>query len=319
MTRKNDSDRYRESSEPERRRNGLWRLEEERSGRDAENLDYARERRAWTDEEIRQAVPIQERLRDNLLREEGFWVAQEPQERDPEEVWKEKERLLFGQAGGRGLLEAGGQQEENRFFHIGRTLRIQLAASILLFAAVWAVFHTNTAKTEPVRQAVREVMTNEWNFKAVSVWYEKRFGTLPSFLPAYHSSGEAATEVGANRAEPYAVPVRGTISSSFTDSTPWIGLATAAGAPVSAMDGGMVTYSGEQTDGGLTLTIRHSGGMESTYAGFAELTLQKGDWVQKGEALGRVSRHEDNGRGQFRFAVMKDGLYVNPVEWVKFD
>lgn len=316
----NGTGRYREEA-PERRRDGTWKLSEQ-SKEETEDPWRPRERRPWTDEEIRRALPIQERLRNNLLREEGYCPTDsEPIERDPEAVWKEKERLMFGQAGsGSGSFGFDGADAEKGARRIGRTVRIQLAASLVLFAAVWGVFHTESPKTEPARQAVRDVLTKEWNFTAVSAWYEKRFGTLPSFLPAFHSKeGNDATEAAAHRAESFAVPAQGAVSSSFADQTPWISLATAVGTPVMAIDDGMVTYAGEQADGGLTLSIRHTGGMESTYTGLDELKLTKGDWVQKGETIGRVARNAESGQGLLRFAVMKDGLYVNPVEWVHFD
>jgi len=297
-----------------------WPDEKERYQGKEQAAPPVRTRGPWSDEEIRAARSIQQRLRDGYLQEEGYWLPpQESVERDPEEVWKEKERQLFGNSGDGGGFGYDRDEPKGRL-GISHTLRIQLAASLVLFAAVWGVFHVNSAKTEPARQAVRDVMTKEWNFTAVSTWYEKRFGTLPSFLPAFHTKeGNEAAKVDAGQAEAYAVPVAGTIASAFADDTPWIGLATAAGTPVKAIDSGLVTNAGEQADGVLTLTVRHAGGVESTYTGLEELKLQKGDWVQKGETIGRVSRAAASGQGRFRFAVMKDGLFVNPLEWVHFD
>ncbi|WP_438434358.1 peptidoglycan DD-metalloendopeptidase family protein [Gorillibacterium sp. sgz500922] len=277
-----------------------------------------RPRRPWTDDEIREAQSVQQRLRAGFIREEGYLIPpEEPVERDPEAVWKEKERQLFG-AGGGGMLTPGGDEPGSRL-RLGHTLRIQLAASLVLFAAVWAIFQVNTAKTEPARQAVRVIMTKEWNFTAVSAWYEKRFGTLPSFLPAFHGKENEAAKVNAGQAEPFAVPVTAALDSRFTDDTPWVGLAAAAGTPVKAIDGGMVVRAEEEADGELSLTLRHAGGIESTYTGLEELKLQKGDWVQKGETVGRISRNANTGQGAFRFALKKDGLFVDPAEWVHFD
>jgi stage IV sporulation protein FA len=316
-----DSDRYRE---PERRSAAAGRNEPERwpdgwsDEREAEWTGQApdRSRMPWTDEEIREARSVQQRLRGDSVRGAGDpGTPLGPQERDPERVWKEKEQQLFGGWSGGGN---DGGDEPRSSGRLGHTFRIQLAASIVLFAAVWSVFHVQSPATEPARQAVREVMTKEWNFAAMSAWYEQQFGTLPSFLPAFHGKDNQTTKVNAKLTEPYAVPVTGTVDSSFAEATPWIAVKVAVGTSVKAIDSGMVADSAD-VDGRHSLTVRHAGGIESTYTGLQELTLQKGDWVQKGETIGRVARDAETGQGQLRLAIRKDGLFVDPLEWVRLD
>ncbi|MEO3947143.1 M23 family metallopeptidase [Gorillibacterium sp. CAU 1737] len=276
----------------------------------------ARERSSWTDDDDRRAVPIQERLRTNLLQEEGYPDMEERVELDPEQLWREKEKSLFRPGAG-SLWHDDGRGPDREKGGVLRTLRLQLAASLLLFGGIWAVFHTPASQAEPARHWVRQVMTSEWNFTAVSDWYVRQFGTLPSFLPAFHEE-QKATEAATNRTEPLVLPVQGALTNEFSSSSPWVELTAPVGAGVSAIDAGLVIYTGNEGEQG-TITLQHTGGLESTYIGLEGVPLKKGDWVKRGEVIGRMERDPSTGQGLLRFSIRKDSQYVDPVEWVPFD
>ncbi|MCL6456484.1 MAG: M23 family metallopeptidase [Gorillibacterium sp.] len=263
-------------------------------------------------------------LRDSeghMLREEGYPLyTRNGLERDPEQVWKEKEQTMFSKSIlGRELVNTP-DIDKGQARGPGRIFRLQLTASLLIFVLLWGLFHYPRPTTAPARQEVASVMMKEWNFAAVSTWYQSKFGTIPSFLPTFRSKKAPEAEpAGAKRATPLNLPARSAIVSVFSPSHPWLELSTVVGTPVSAMDAGLVSFVGKQEGVGYTVTIRHMGGIESTYGLLDPIRLAQGDWVKIGETIGMATRNAATGKGAFSFAIAKDGDYVNPAEWIPFD
>lgn len=255
------------------------------------------------------------------LQEGGYPLySRYPLERDPEQVWKEKEERMFsGSLLGRTPPSTPGK-ENGQARGPGRTFRIQLVASVLIFALVWGLFQFPYPLTEKARSEISQAAEREWNFAAISAWYESKFGAAPSFLPTFRSGGQPeASAATAKRQAALHTPARATVATGFSAKHPWLELQTAVGSPVAAMEAGLVSLVSQQEGSGYTVTIRHMGGLESTYGLLAPIRLEQGDWVKNGETIGMAMKNTATGKGTFTFALSQDGTYVNPAEWISFD
>lgn len=88
---------------------------------------------------------------------------------------------------------------------------------------------------------------------------------------------------------------------------------------LSAADG-TVLEVGENALYGTYLVVEHSGGMQSRYAGIADLNVAKGDTVKVGQVLahlGKAMPAEAKQGVHLHFELTKDGNPVNLQEYVK--
>ncbi|WNQ12977.1 M23 family metallopeptidase [Paenibacillus aurantius] len=232
---------------------------------------------------------------------------------DPEYVWKLKERQLLG------LPPTLPEWETDRPGRPVRPIGWRLTVSAVLFAAVWGLFQVQAPWAADVQAVVRQSLTREWDFTRAAVWYEERFGAVPSFLPAFHPGEEGETKAASKSLQAFHVPARGTIVSAFANSHPWVVLQTEPGTVIHAMDTGRILSAGLKESSGYTLVIQHANGLQTTYGLLDKGAWAAGDWVKGGEALGKASLNSQTGRGSFYFAVMKDKEYLNPADVVRFD
>lgn len=257
-----------------------------------------------------------------FLQEGGYPLySRYPVERDPEQVWKEKEEHMFSRSLLGQPLATANHKDTGQTRRPGRTFRLQLMASALIFVLVWGLFHFPHPVTEKARNGIARAVGREWNFAAISAWYESKFGAAPSFLPTFRSAGqpEASAAAAKQRQATLHTPAQATVAAPFSAKHPWLELQTAVGSPVAAMESGLVTLVSQQEGSGYTVTIRHTGGLESTYGLLAPIRLEQGDWVKSGETIGMAMKSTTTGKGTFTFALSQDGTYVNPAEWISFD
>ncbi|WP_040950126.1 peptidoglycan DD-metalloendopeptidase family protein [Gorillibacterium massiliense] len=248
------------------------------------------------------------------------------EERDPEEVWKMKEKELFARRPSGDSLYGGSrivipENEESSGYLIGavRRFRIQLVLSAMLLAALWGLFHYPVSGSEPVKQVFRNMLDKEWDFAAVSVWYENRFGDLPSFLPAFHTDNSANTRQVGGKQKSFTRPLAGVVVTPFSNGHPWMEISAVPGSPVAAMDTGIVRFAGYRTDTGYTVVLRHSSGYETTYGYLTPGDMEKGNWVEAGGIIGSAGTNPTNGKGALYFALTKDKNVMDPAEVVRFD
>ncbi len=99
----------------------------------------------------------------------------------------------------------------------------------------------------------------------------------------------------------------------------WSGLwiAGAEGAPVRAVAGGRVAYTGWMHRYGLIAVLEHEGGFYSLYGHNQSVAVDVGDWVQPGEVIANVGAtggHEKNG---LYFELRRGTDAINPTAWLK--
>ncbi len=101
-------------------------------------------------------------------------------------------------------------------------------------------------------------------------------------------------------------PAAGDVSHPWTALQPWV-MFDCQGAPVCAVQSGTVTAVSRMSDGRQGVLVDHGNGLESVYAGLAEVTVASGDAVDRGGALGT------SGDGLY-FELRSGGESVDPSE-----
>ncbi len=194
---------------------------------------------------------------------------------------------------------------------------IQIFLSLVLIGAFWLMFQTGVAVPASWKQAVREVMTRDFNFAGVSAWYQERFGQVPTVLPVLTTNK--------------AVPVQGTAADR-----PWQGLDTwkvvkpfdpdstkmvldiGANGQIRNGETGWVTFVGEQPEYGLTVVVRLAGDREVWYGNLAAVAVEKDDMLKQGETLG-VAASSLEGKRILYLGMKENQQFIDPLEVIPLD
>ncbi len=89
-----------------------------------------------------------------------------------------------------------------------------------------------------------------------------------------------------------------------------------AGRPVRAVAGGTVKMAGVFTLLGGTVGIDHGQGLESIYMHLSKLATREGVAVEKGEVIGYVGSTGRSTGPHLHWALLANGVQVNPRQWV---
>ncbi|WP_281889035.1 M23 family metallopeptidase [Paenibacillus sp. YYML68] len=237
---------------------------------------------------------------------------------DPEEEWRRKyERDWSGFGRSDSYDPARGQQPPT-----DRTSRfaVKLLLSTLLFAGVWAMYQSEHPLAERGKQLVTASLNEPMDTAALTAWYERHFGTIPSILPAIQSTRHQEAEKVAVVPKHYFSPIEGKLLAPFSTELGGVLMEAEAGKPVSAVDTGLVVYAGDKDDTGYTIVLRHTDGMESVYGLIEPGTLQLNDWVKGGETVGTIAKPKsEKSAGTLFFSVTKAGKPVDPADVIPFD
>ena len=117
-------------------------------------------------------------------------------------------------------------------------------------------------------------------------------------------------------------PVRGQIIEGF-GVTPTgqhnagINIAAPQGAPVRAVDGGVVAYAGNQLRGyGNLVLIKHPDGLISAYAHCETLLVHRGERVVRGQLIARVGNTGGVDRPQLHFELRQGERALDPLRFL---
>ena len=119
-------------------------------------------------------------------------------------------------------------------------------------------------------------------------------------------------------------PARGRVVREFRGSgTPsalpfnGIEIAVADGAPVAAVHGGEVAFSGPFTGFGHLIIVQHGPGAFTLYGHLTSGSVGKGDRVETGQTIGRAGRPPGARDSRLYFELRVDGRPVNPLQWFR--
>ena len=96
-----------------------------------------------------------------------------------------------------------------------------------------------------------------------------------------------------------------------------INIAAPRGAPVAAIDGGVVAYAGNEVRGyGNLVLVKHASGWISAYAHCQELLVNKGDKVSPGQTIAKVGATGGVSEPQLHFELRRGKKAVDPREFL---
>lgn len=193
-------------------------------------------------------------------------------------------------------------------------LRTMIA--IVVFFAVAILFQNGSTKLESARQFISEAYQKEFNFAAISHWYESQFGRPLALIPREHDI--AIGDVESNPDIAYAVPANGQIRESFEQNGKGILIETEE-EYVEAVRSGFVISVGQQENSGKTIGIEHYDGSESWYGMLSEVEVKLYDHIEVGKPVGKVTVNEETGKGIFYFSIKQGDDYINPNDVISFD
>jgi len=118
----------------------------------------------------------------------------------------------------------------------------------------------------------------------------------------------------------FAWPLSGRILSSYGPKegglhNDGINIAAQPGDPVRAAENGVVVYAGNELAGfGNLLLLRHADNWVTAYAHNAELLVQRGDQVNRGQIIARAGRTGNVSTPQLHFEIRQGRQAVDPLQ-----
>jgi murein DD-endopeptidase MepM/ murein hydrolase activator NlpD len=95
-----------------------------------------------------------------------------------------------------------------------------------------------------------------------------------------------------------------------------IDLAAAAGTPVRATADGEVIFAGKDGRYGRTVLMDHGPGYRTRFAHLKKIETKKGDWVRRGDLIGKVGKTGNASGPHLHYEVIKNGRHVNPRSYL---
>jgi murein DD-endopeptidase MepM/ murein hydrolase activator NlpD len=96
-----------------------------------------------------------------------------------------------------------------------------------------------------------------------------------------------------------------------------INIAAPRGAPIEAVDAGVVAYAGNELRGyGNLLLVKHPNGWISAYAHCDQMLVKRGDKVARGQVIARVGSTGNVNEPQLHFELRHGNHAVDPREFL---
>jgi murein DD-endopeptidase MepM/ murein hydrolase activator NlpD len=96
-----------------------------------------------------------------------------------------------------------------------------------------------------------------------------------------------------------------------------LNIAAPRGAPVRAVDNGVVAYAGDRIRGfGQMVLLKHENGLITAYAHNDALLVERGDIVNRGQVIARVGSSGGVATPQLHFEVRKGTVAVDPAQYL---
>ncbi|MBD8069348.1 M23 family metallopeptidase [Bacillus sp. PS06] len=194
----------------------------------------------------------------------------------------------------------------------------KILASVCIVLIVAILFKNGSANLDPARNFVSKTMENDFQFAAISTWYQEQFGNPLAFFPTPEEK-DAETETAEGEKTPqFAVPATGRVTESFQDNGQGVMVETGSNSAVEAMNSGTVTFAGTKDNLGKTIIIQHADGSQSWYGNLESIKVPLYTYVKAGDEVGKVTDTE-NEKGMFYFAIKQGETFIDPIQVIKFD
>lgn len=203
---------------------------------------------------------------------------------------------------GFGNKSGSAPKQESGTSHLG----LQILFAALLFAMVALGKNTDMPIVQGPADWTATKMQEEFPFATVTAWYSDRFGDPLQVIQPKEEVGQ----------EPLAMPVNGTVTTSFQNDGKGIILTTENGSQVNAVREGTVIFAGNDPESGKTVILQHEDGSKTTYGYLSSIDVYLYENVQSQAGLGTVKAEEGN-NAEFFFAIEKDNTFLDPVQVIK--
>jgi len=197
---------------------------------------------------------------------------------------------------------------------------LQVLLAVSLFLIVGILFRDTTPRFDKARSFISETMDKEFQFAAVSDWYENTFGKPLALLPDTTKQQETVQVNKDDKSEHvYAVPAAGRVLEPFSKDRQGIMVETGRDSYVEAIDDGIVIDVGVKDEIGKTIVIQHSDGSETWYGNLDSINVKLYDFVKSRTQLGQVTNTKDGQSGTFYFAIKEGDVFIDPIQVINFD
>lgn len=191
--------------------------------------------------------------------------------------------------------------------------KILMSAILVLVIAI--IFKTSSPKLDSVKGFVENTMKTEFQFAAVSAWYEKQFGKPLAILPTKEKKNESLDLAQ----DQYVMDASARVLTNFSTDGRGVLIETKYDEAVEAMSGGRVVFAGKKNDLGNTVIIQHSDMTESWYGNLETIDVSQYEEVKTGKKVGTVSNKENGRSGEFYFAIKQGKKFIDPIQVIKFE
>lgn len=180
--------------------------------------------------------------------------------------------------------------------------------SVFLFFGVALLWQTDSGLLLKPREWTSGVLTKEFPFAKVNLWYQETFGSPLAFTaqskPVYND-------------EQLVLPVSGNITESFQVNGKGIKIAPKETADVSVLRDGVIIFAGNDRETNKTVIVQHSDGSTSTYGNLSDVNVHLYQFVTSNQQIGQFTPKANN--ETVYFSIEKDNDYIDPVQVIEVD
>lgn len=209
----------------------------------------------------------------------------------------------------------GGPGEDGHPLFNKEIFLFKILASACLVLLVAILFRNGADSLQPIKNFVSKSMEQDFQFTAVSDWYENQFGKPLALLPIENKDDSENIDV----TQEYALPAAARILEDFGENGQRITIETEKDAAVTAMSEGRVRYVGEEEGFGKTVIIQHADKSESWYGNLESIDVSLYEFIKKGTKVGVAADAGEGTKGTFYFAIKKGDDFIDPIQVIQFD
>jgi stage IV sporulation protein FA len=212
--------------------------------------------------------------------------------------------------------EAGPDEGSHPLFN-KELFMFKILASVCLVLIVGILFKNDNPTLQKARNVVNNTMEVDFQFAAVSDWYETKFGKPLALLPFME---EETKPTDSGEETQFALPASGRIIEDFAKNGQGIMIETGKDEAVKALKEGVVLFAGVKEGFGKTVIVQHTSDKTETWYGHLS-TIDVSPWtfIEKGTKLGVASSTEDETHSSFYLAVKKENDFIDPSQVIRFE
>ncbi|MBG9788964.1 M23 family metallopeptidase [Brevibacillus laterosporus] len=205
---------------------------------------------------------------------------------------------------------------------VGYHFKRQIYLSLAVIGIAYVLLKSPFGVPNTWRDLSREVMTRDFNFEGVAVWYEQVTGHSPSALPVLFDKKEKeSVPANAYQLSKWSLPKEWKIAKEYDSKSAKLVVDLGNKGEVLNMDTGWVTSVGEKPGYGTTVIIQYTDDREIWYGNLEKVNVSVNDWVNTKDLVGVAKPFTDQEiNTRYLFMAMKqNGKFINPLDVISFE